>query len=240
MIISNKGEPERKFRAMQIVGLIGVPLHGKNVLDFGCDTGHVTEELARQSKHATGYDKQPESSLQATHWAETKEKNILFTTDREQVAKNAPYDLILAYDVLDHLVEDDPTDIMLWLRELLADDGLIFVRNHPWTAKHGGHLYDQVNKAYLHLALTADELVQRGLQLSHNLKISRPMAIYERWYKDAGLKIIDKKIEAENPEEFFSGDLLDRIIKTTWGGNMDRDQALKIMANQFIDYKLSK
>ena len=66
------------------------------------------------------------------------------------------------------------------------------------------------------------------------------MAAYELWFKDAGLSISEKKTKAMQVEHFFSDSIIDRINKINWGGKLDNDTIRKIMANHFIDYKLSK
>lgn len=235
MIISDKGEPERKFRALQVVGMIGLPLEGKKVLDCGCGEGFVTEELARQAEHVVGFDVKEDD-----HWHEKELSNIDYTTSQQTVQDSGPYDVILLYDVIDHLVGTEPGKFMVWVSSLLAKNGIVYVRAHPWTSKHGGHLYEQHNKAYLHLALTPDELLQNGIKPQPNIKVSRPMAAYEKWFTEGGLKVADRKIQAEKPHPFVENNLLPRIVKITWGGNIDPDQARKIIANQFIDYHLSK
>jgi hypothetical protein len=128
--------------------------------------------------------------------------------------------------------------MLIWLRDVLTPNGKIFIRTHPWTARHGGHSYEHINKAFIHLVFTPDELFQSGVKPDHNLKIVRPMATYEKWFVEAGLKITDRNIQAEPVEPFFHGHLLERMIKVTWGGKIDKEQAHKIMTNSFIDYKL--
>lgn len=229
--VSQKGDAEKRYRAMQICGLIGISFDNKRILDCGCGEGHVTEEMALRAKKVVGYDARIHSRWQNS-------PTVTFTNQQETAESNGPYDHIVLYDTLDHLLGTDPIHMLTWLRDMLTTDGSMFIRTHPWTARHGGHAYEHINKAFIHLALTSDELSQLDVKPDHNLKIARPMATYEKWFADAGLKITHREIHAEPVEPFFQGDLLERIIKVTWGGKIDKEQAHKIMTNSFIDYML--
>lgn len=233
MIVTNKAEPEKVFRALQVLGAINLPFNNKRVLDFGCGEGFVSQEIARKASKIVGYDYRKITKL--------KEKdNLIFTDQKSDVIANGPYDTIILYDVLDHLVGEQPEQLMPWLYEILADNGTIFIRTHPWTARHGGHAYDFVNKAFVHLALTPDEMAKAGIKLEHNLKLTRPISAYERWFADAGFKTVERKILTDNVDPFISGPLLDRIMKVTWAGKIDAEQAKRILSNSFIDYVLVK
>ncbi len=232
MIVTHKGAVEKQFRALQIARLLG-NFDNQTVLDVGCDEGYITKEIGHNAKKVIGYDLKSSDI-----WPKLASDNVLFTDDKVAVEAER-YDTILLYDVLDHLVGVEPIKFMTWLNSLLAPGGKIFVRTHPWTAKHGGHLYEHgFNKAFLHLALTPDELVQLGIDLPASLKFNRPMATYEHIFIGSGLKIAERKGHTEPVDSFFSGSILDRIIKVTWKGAIDPAAALKIMANSFVDYTL--
>lgn len=236
MIISSAGEAEKQFRALQIVNLIRLPLQGKTILDCGCGEGYNANEMANSAVKVVGYDPK-----QDPHWAGRSKENLILTSNSTTVADHSKYDVIVLYDVLDHLVGEDPTALMKWLAGMLSDGGKIFVRTHPWTGRTGGHLYESANKAFLHLVLTPDEAIKAGLKMSEpNLKVVRPMAAYEQWFKDAGLEVDDKRVKTTPVEDFFSGAIMDRIIKVNWSGGIDGDTARKILSNQFVDYQLVK
>jgi 2-polyprenyl-3-methyl-5-hydroxy-6-metoxy-1,4-benzoquinol methylase len=225
---------EKQFRAVQVVGLIPMALEGMNVLDCGCGEGHIAGEIAARARHVVAYD-----PVRVQTWRD--KTNLIHTDDLGTVTEKGPYDAIILYDVLDHLEGESPTTLLAKLRDLLTPNGRIFLRTHPWTAKHGSHLYEaNLNKAYAHLALTPDELVIAGFDVKPNLKVVRPMAAYEQFAKTAGFKVLDRKGHNDPVEPFFSGDLLDRIIKVTWKGDIQPDDALKIMSNSFIDYTLGR
>jgi SAM-dependent methyltransferase len=235
MIVSSTGEVEKQFRALQIVGLIGIQFADENVLDVGCGEGHIAKEIASQAATTTAYDPISHSS-----WAEMGNSVLTFTDRKEIVTERGLYNSIVLYDVLDHLVGENPVSFLSWLGSLLAPDGQIFVRAHPWTSRHGGHLYETgPNRAFLHLALTLDELVAANLTLPlPNLRITRPLAAYEHLFRDAGLKVLERKGHTEPVETFFSGPILERICKVTWRGDIEADAALKIMQMNWVDYHL--
>lgn len=243
MIVKN--ESEKQFRAIQVVGLmandfaglIANDFDGVNILDCGCGDGYISRELAGHAK-TVGYDIKTSNTWQ--HMLGNGVPNKLTYTTSKSAVEELKYDFIIMHDVIDHIEREDPVQLLTWVRSLLTDNGRIFLRAHPWTSKHGGHLYeDGFNKAYLHLALTLDEMARAGFKMQPNLRIARPMAAYEHMFTQAGLNIIERKGHTEQPDRFFTGEILDRIIKVTWRGAINREDALKIMSNDFIDYSLT-
>lgn len=233
MIIKKDNKAEQKFRALQIINHIREPLKDKKILDLGCGNGYVASEAAHSAKLSVGYD-----IIEDQMWSDHSSDNLILTTDLQKMKENGPYDLIILYDVLDHVVAASPVDIVKMARESLADGGCIFVRTHPWTSRTGGHIYEQYNKAFLHLALTPDEMAREGIEVEANTKVIRPMAAYELWFSEAGLSTIDRKSKTHLVENFFTDSIIDRIVKINWGNKIDYDTARKIMGNHFIDYKL--
>lgn len=229
---------ERQFRATQIAGLIRIPFENMRILDCGCGDGHLAKELTLTAKEVVGYDIQ-QSSVWSTLTTSPLRCPLTFTADRQGVEAMQAYDAIILYDVFDHLVGQSPLEFLEWTIKLLAPKGRIFIRVHPWTSKHGAELYEQkLNKAYVHLALTLDELSLAGYTIKPNLRVSRPRAAYEYLFKRAGLCIHHRETKDEPADPFFSGALLERIIKINWKGTIDQDTALKIMSTQYIDYYL--
>jgi len=231
IVTEDAPETEKQYRAVQIVNMVGTNLAGKKILDFGCGSGYTTLEFdSRDTSKVVGYD-----IKQFSEWGNS---NVVFTTKKEDVRAKAPYDIIVLYDVLDHMVDEDPAKVLSWLKGLLVEDGYMFLRLHPWTARHGGHSYEHTNKAYIHLLLTADELEKAGIPIMPCLRLNRPLAAYEAWIKFAGLKTVKRDIQLSTVEKFFSGDILRRIIQINWAGKQPNEAALKILSNQFIDYTL--
>jgi len=232
-LIVGEKETEKQFRATQVIELIGIPTDGMSVLDFGCGEGHVAHEISQTANKVVGFDKK-----RCDSWDDKVADNLFFITDDKIIKQHAPYDLIILYDVIDHMQGDHALTLKR-LAQLLSDNGRFFIRTHPWTARHGSHLYEKINKAYLHLVVTPDEtpdIPWKEVEYTH--KITRPMGSYENWFKHAGLEIVSRDIQHVGAIEEFFDKLLDRIIAVTWNGIIDQDTAKKIMAIEFVDYIL--
>ncbi len=226
-------DSEKQFRALQVARLLRTNLTNLTVLDAGCGDGYIASELANQAQTVVGYDLRPDPN-----WDKLSNAVVSYTTNRV-VVETHKYDLIVLYDVLDHLEAEDPVKFMTWLNSLLAPTGRAFVRTHPWTSRHGGHQYEYgCNKAYVHLALTPDELAKAGITLMPSLRINRPMAVYEQIFKEANFRVTERWTHVDQVEPFFIGEALNRIQQVTWRGNITAEGALKILTNQFIDYEL--
>lgn len=225
-------EDEKIFRAKTVVAMLRErtkkALVGQRVLDFGCGDGHIAVEMATEAKQVVAYDiHNPQLS---------ENENVTFTINRQLISDNSPYDLIVLYDVLDHLEQDDPQDIMDWLATLLADNGIIYACTHPWTSRDGAHLAN--NKAFYHLLMSKEELAEAGV--TSPVRIVRPHSQYEKMFSKAKLRILSKRPATTNVEPFFSGDLLQRVVRNTWEDKIDTDTALRIMAINRIWYILTQ
>lgn len=258
LIVDKNDASSRSFRAIQILNMIskaGVEIkNASKVLDYGCGDGTVAfqNHLGRTGV-TVAYDRKDPSVI-------SSDSRLILTSQYNDVTANSPYDVIILYDVLDHLEGVDPVEFLKSVGSLLAKNGRIFMRLHPWTARHGAHLYEYeldrsntalmhlprkrypANKAYVHLALTTDEMVKLSINpdkiAGPNLKVNRPLAFYSSLIEKSGLIVEKCKKHNTIVEPFFSGEVLDRMINVTWGGKIDHDTALKIMSLQFIDYVL--
>jgi 2-polyprenyl-3-methyl-5-hydroxy-6-metoxy-1,4-benzoquinol methylase len=218
------------LRAETIVDLVVTEyLNDVKFLDYGCGDGLTTIVTAnRNTKLSVGYDI---IDINQSHVL----PNLLFTNDISNVIENGPYDVILLYDVLDHLT-DDPIATLKMLSSLLNTNGKIYIRNHPWCSKHGGHLYESLNKAYLHIIFDEVELTRlQGLQTQHIIKLTSPVQTYREWFKASNLIIEHESIVRSDLERFFIEDpLIFNRLQKHWGVT-DPTQALSI---QFVDYIL--
>ena len=203
-ICDENSEDDKMDRAEGIVDmLIEGKLEDKKFLDFGCGEGHVAKYVSSQrSKISVGYDIEKSNNLKFV-WEE-KQDNFLLTADFNKIQNEGPYDVILIFDVLDHA--EDPVSILKNAKSLLSDDGKIYLRCHPWCGRHGGHLYRQINKAFVHLVFNEKELVDLGINLDKTIKnkVIYPIAEYEKYISDSELIKISMEIDSQDPEEFFS------------------------------------
>lgn len=162
-------------------------------LDFGCGDGWIAAEaLGRGASSSTGYDVVP-----SPIW--TKHADVVFVSEFQQLKRNH-YDIVFLYDVLDHC--SDPVEVMRQVREAMKDDGVIYLRCHPWTSPHASHLFKVgLNKAYIHLFLTWDELISLGFTPTFTRPEKKPMEAYRWWFHD--FKVVREHIIDKPLHEFF-------------------------------------
>lgn len=167
--------------------------------------------------------------------------NLTYTDDYDDIKDNR-YDVILAYDVIDHC--DKPIDALVKMKRILAPEGVVYVRCHPWTSRHGTHLYKTANKAYIHLAVQSDTLKKMGHQSLKTKKLLRPVHTYREWFDRAGYKIKEENVMTEPLESFFrENEKVQRSLHKHWLGLVNKgelnEHAIdRIMEIQFIDYTL--
>jgi 2-polyprenyl-3-methyl-5-hydroxy-6-metoxy-1,4-benzoquinol methylase len=201
-IVDESSEEEKMDRAEGIVDiLIDENLENKKFLDFGCGEGHMAKYASKEAAISIGFDIN-KSKKSKFNWEKLEEK-MLLTTDFKKVEQQAPYDIILIYDVLDHT--DNPIEVLSKAKSLLSENGKIYLRTHPWCGRHGGHLYRQKNKAFVHVVFSDDELKKLGLVYEEKTnKVTHPIASYKlNFIKEAGLNIVSDEIENQEVEDFF-------------------------------------
>lgn len=238
-IVDQQSEEEKMDRAEGVVDiLITENLENKKFLDFGCGEGHMAKYASKDASFAVGYDiKRPENPT--LDW-ENKEEKLLLTTDLEKVKQEGPYDIIMIYDVLDHVEGSDP--VLNQAKILLADGGKIYLRCHPWCGRHGGHLYRQLNKAFVHVVFSDEELEKIGLKQEEKThKIKFPILEYSKMIQAANLKIENKEpdVERQKHEDFFEknkivSERIKKVISAEGGKVFPAHQ----ISQCFLDYVL--
>jgi len=234
LICQDDSEPDKEYRAESIVEFVITDyLKDMKFLDFGCGEGHVVAAAAAAgATKAVGYD------LRDQGWDRFDQNDkFLFTTEYEYW-DHGPYDVILLFDVLDHIENVEPLEILKNMSKLLTPEGKIYLHCHPWSSRHGTHLYENgFNRAFAHLVMDDIELVRLGgYNNKHTLKLTQPVGTYRNWIDEAGLSIISEQINEEKVEEFFFSDQnVWNRIHAQWGGD-DPTEHLKISS---VDYVLT-
>lgn len=240
LICDPSSEEDKLNRAEGILELlIEESLENKKFLDFGCGEGHVPFKAIEQKvAMSVGYDIKEDA-----HWADFK--NCILTTNLEIVKSNGPYDVILIYDVLDHMEHSKMSTTLTQIKNLLSDSGTIYLRTHPFCSRHATHLYHKINKAFIHLVFTAPELEKLGYEAPVNANILYPLFYYEESIKKSNLKTINSNVLRERVEDFFKNITIikKRIKENNWNDNdkKDKNKFPEFQCEQqFVDYVLKK
>lgn len=198
MICDENLEQDKFERAAGILDtVVDINFSGLKFLDFGCGEGHTVLEAKKRNAIAYGYDPIQKGNLY---------DGIEITNDFNIVESNAPYNIILLYDVIDHC--DSPIEILQQVKKISNKDTKIFIRCHPWTSRHASHLYKKMNKAFMHLVFTQQELAEMGFELEKGQRFLWPLKTYRQLFLDSGLKVISENIEKQLPELFFKNNKL--------------------------------
>lgn len=208
---------------------LGGSIEGANFLDYGCGEGYIASEAAmRGCAEVTGFDIEASET-----W--NKHKNVRFTR-RHGELKPKSYNLIFLYDVLDHC--HDPVKLMEHVKSLIVPGGIIYARCHPWTSKHASHLPKVgLNKAFIHLFLNHDELVELGYNPMFTRVEKNPLEAYRWWFHE--FKITTEKSPSEPVNEFFHVPAFKELLANEQGLSQDQiDPFIKMMGVSFVDFVL--
>jgi 2-polyprenyl-3-methyl-5-hydroxy-6-metoxy-1,4-benzoquinol methylase len=237
LICDPENENDKVERGRGVIELmVETNLEGKKFLDFGCGEGHCALYAASHKPTiSVGYD------IKETGWEGHKADNLLLTTEWAEVAKHAPYDAILVYDVIDHLEDKKPIEVMKQLNDVLATDGRIYLRAHPFTSRHALHNYHDLNKGYIQLVFSPEELkslMPDAKYVDWNQgNVMTPLATYKKLFNDTSLEIVNTRPVKDTVEPFFKAPLLAKKIIKTVGFNVFPEFQMGL---QFIDYVLKK
>lgn len=242
LICDPSNEVDKIERGRGVIELmIEEDLKGLKLLDYGCGEGHLVKVSQEYNPAmSVGFDKVPFSVWAQRLEGSPQPDRILYTNDYSQVQQNGPYDVVLLFDVIDHVVDETPVVVMTKAREVLNEKGKIYMRCHPYTSRHATHLYHELNKAYVHLIFKPEELkvmLPESKYFEPNIGVTRPLMTYEKWIAEAGLKIVTKREITEKPESFFKIPKVAEKIMTNANFQSFPEFQLSL---QFVDYVLEK
>ena len=120
------------------------------------------------------------------------------------------------------------------VKSLCSPNTKIFVRCHSWMSRHGGHLYRQINKAWVHVFFTEEELHKMGVKTEFVQKYYFPIDHQEGWFKKANLKIVHADSTRTSIEPFFRRPELVKRIPIEYQNNFPEWQ----MSQVYNDYVL--
>jgi 2-polyprenyl-3-methyl-5-hydroxy-6-metoxy-1,4-benzoquinol methylase len=218
-------EEDKIDRAEHIVNdLVDIKdLTGYKVLDFGCGEWQVCNKFKKMgAKLVVGHD------LKLKNMPEIEV--VKFTDAVNTVKNNGLYNLIFAYDVLNHV--KNPKEVIEFFKSIKTPKANIYIRLHPWTSKHATHLYKKKNLAYLHLIFSEEDLIKLGLkgEFTNNYSIE----YYDELLKN-NFNIIKRIEKKQKVDDFFKINplLVRRILNNLGLKNGDKFPDLSV---QFIDY----
>jgi SAM-dependent methyltransferase len=243
LICKAESEEDKQERAEGIIYLmINEDLSNKRFLDFGCGEGHVVFQAAKNNvEKSVGYD--PHSSLPDS------DDKCYFSNDFEKVREQGPFDIVLMYDVLDHLdgIDSSVDDaemghrmakVLSQVKLVTHENSKIYLRCHPWCSRHGGHLYNSLNKAFAHVVFSKSELEDMGYEVEGVAKVTFPRATYDAAIENAGLKAISQDIIQTKAEGFFKEGLIAERIVSHWPEDKNKFPDYQV-SQDFLDYILS-
>ena len=192
IICKQNSEEDKTIRASAIFSLLLAARLAdgngpKKFLDFGCGEGHVVDQVAKSNlaNYVCGYDLE-------NYWGD-RFSGLNLTSDIDKIKENAPYDLVLMYDVLDHVKNNEQVNTLKLVKDLLSVNGKLVIRLHPWCGRHGTHMWD-LNKAFAHVVFTEEELEKIGYKGIYTVKVTNPSITYKQWIEAAGFKITFEKV----------------------------------------------
>lgn len=227
-LICDEDEKSKATRAEDILGMYP-DVDGLAVLDFGCGEGHLVQ-VATKARKAVGYDITQSGSLL---WEQPE--GYLLTTDFDKVVKNGPYDMVIVYDVLDH-IQTYATTPLNRIASVCKPETTVHVRSHPYTSRHGAHLYKQLNKAWIQLVFRPEELFAFGLKPEYVWNLPYPVNTYRSWFDQAGFEIVSEQIQHCEVESFFKNVQIvrERLMRNYENGYFPEHQ----MSQEFVDFVL--
>jgi 2-polyprenyl-3-methyl-5-hydroxy-6-metoxy-1,4-benzoquinol methylase len=113
------GVCDRNFALLNWIG------SGKRVLEVGCSTGYMSQELVERGCNVTGIEVDPIAAEKAREYCETVHVLDLNAPNWLAALPERSFDIVLLGDVLEHLISPDTT--LRDLAEILSADGSLVI-----------------------------------------------------------------------------------------------------------------
>ncbi len=113
---------EQKINLRRRVQTLNLP-QGSKVLDFGCGTGLYARVFTKMGFHYCGYD----IDHRLVSYAHCLYRNCQFTASKDELKKEAPFDLVVANCCFHHIDDLTLHEELNELKRILSADGTLFV-----------------------------------------------------------------------------------------------------------------
>lgn len=108
------------------------------ILDYGAGWGQFLEVAKNPRNEVYGFETSPERNDYM------RSRGITVFESREEILKNAPYDIICCNQVMEHI--PDPKEVITFISEILHDDGSAWISAPFYTEEVLAKRIDQYNK----------------------------------------------------------------------------------------------
>lgn len=222
---------------LTLISLVKSEFENQKILDLGCGDGFCSFVAVSNlyAKKSVGYDKENNG------WEKLQNENVVLTTDWDVVKSNGPYDIIFANDVLDH--SEDFDVILEKTKDLRTENTRTFIRCHPWCSRHGAHLHTQINKAFVHIVFSDEELQIMGYKPKFTHRLLDPLTSYRKLFQKIGFTILAEEVTKTPVEPMFhTNEKILRRIKEKWqtmtGYSDDRRFPREYLEIEAVDFTL--
>ena len=134
-----------------------VNLEKLSVVYFGDDANVFAKTLlANNVEKAICFSSDKKPNIFTT---EENNQTAIVTTDKNDIVKNGPYDVIICNDFVEHTGEN-PENWLDFMKNIRKSNGPIYFRAHPFCSRY--HDHNLANKAYTHLIFNDSEKLKAG------------------------------------------------------------------------------
>lgn len=195
MVVMNEAQKDRRADII-VMSYLAEKYTDRKFLDFGCGDGRVADKVAARRGISVGYDITDEG------WSARGPSRAKLTTSLDEVRSAGPYEIVLAFDVLDH-TKEATEEITSQISSVMNPGARLYVRGHPWFSPHGGHCYKKINKSHAHLFLSDEMLADVTDARCHN-KVIESLYYYRHCMEQCGLVLTESVQHRKACPKIFS------------------------------------